>query len=171
MKLFSTALCVALLFCAGQSAALCPRIAPAMGEAASENYPANRVCLPASPQATSVLAYSQYGELYNNSTTVTPAAICDLPVASGRPLKTITAIVEKFNLGENDQATSCTLRAYNSDFSVVYSDSISGNCNAGLFVTNLNGAYLTANVRCGFNPRVGSSYAQVNSIYTLVYEP
>jgi len=133
--------------------------------------PANAICQAASGQAGQALTFSTLGEAYNNLTSGTTAAICDLP-----GLRADTAVSEVgvtlwkgSNLDTNPPST-CTLRVYSEDLGVVFSDGpVSTPCNHTLLVTGLGGQKYFGNVRCTFNAKNASGVAAMMDSITEVH--
>jgi hypothetical protein len=153
------------------SALACPLGGLANGYSSYARFPANRVCLPGTPSSSAAVVYSAWGEVYNNSTSATAQVICGLPNATGRSVSSIVAILKKVGGGSDVGPTNdCTLHAYTSNFSVVYSAS-SGptSCELGLQLNNLGGASLDSNLRCTLSQRVGSAVASIADIIEVEY--
>lgn len=137
-----------------------------MGATTDVTYSAPLICQEANAQAGNQLTFSSLGEMYNNATSGTTQAICTLPGLEAKTaMKEVVAVVNKSLNVLTDPSTTCTMRIYTPDMSVVFSDGpVTTPCNTAFDIPNLGGGFYRGNIRCYLGAKVGSATASIASV-------
>jgi len=123
---------------------------------------ASEVCS-SSDANVGAITYNALGWVYNNSTTTTRNVACAMPNILGRPASKVAAIVVIDPKNSASPKTTCTLRVWTGDASVVYSNTGTSPCSQSLVVEDLGQLSVTASVRCAL-PKKGSIVPSITRI-------